>query len=449
MKHKKLYLLMAAVICIGIITSCGTASNTSYNNNENKSVDEDNRSIILNNDYTNEKRNQLLKEDIEFLGKELPKKHKNMFRHISRKEFDNQLIHLINRVNRLNNEEVFVEMNKIIAQIGDAHTNIGYLDGYIYPVKFYVFDDGIYVINADKNFEDIVYSKVVAVNGIDIGYVTEQLETLISHENDNWVSELIPTYLTMPIFMYGLGLIPDEKETVFSFEKSDREIVERHIPVVKYEDNIDYCILYDKERNVYDSDNEDNYWYEYLPEKNTLYFKYNICYDMDKLPFSEFNKNMFDEVKDYKINKIVIDLRHNAGGSDMIIKPFLIDLKEFNSKNRDTEIFIIASRSTFSSGIIGVLDIKETVPSSILVGEATGGSPNGFGEILNFELPNSKIPIYYSTKLIWLTDGIEKTILPDVELSPTINDFKENNDVFMNYIFNEKIGKPGSKITGN
>ena len=441
-KYKKRYFLFIIAICINIFSACGISDDATYWNQENELPDEDNRSYILNNDYTDEKRKQLLKEDIEFLRKELPRKHVNMYDNISWEEFNNQVVHLKNRVDRLENEEVFVEMDKIIAQIGDAHTHTDSFNlyKYRYPVLFYKFNDGIYVINADKSLEDILYSKVVEINGMDINYVTEQFKTLVSHENDSHVNAMVAQLLTFPIYMYGLSITSDYEEISVSFEKSDGEVVEKVIPSTT-SDKVDLCISYEDDRSVYvyDKDKEEYYWYEYLPEHNTLYFKYNVCRDMDAIPFSRFNHNMFNQIKDLQTDKIVVDLRSNGGGSTNIIIPFLESLSDFISKNPETEIFIIAGRNTFSAGADCILDIKKVADNygkspAVLIGEPTGGSPNCYGEVLSFELPNSKIKVSYSTKYYKLTDDGALTITPDVELSPSVNDFKENKDVFMDYI---------------
>jgi len=438
---KKIYFLLILMICTNILSSCNKSNNAIYENNETEP--QDTRSIILENDYTNEKRNQLLKEDIVFLSSELPKRHINMFTNISRDEFNNQIAHLINRIDRLENEEIFVEIDKIIASIEDGHTYSGAwtLYNYRYPITLYEFEDGIYVINADKNLKDILYSKVVKMNGMNINYVKEQLIPLIPHENDNFVKNYLSRYMSIPMFMYGLGISDKDKEILITFEKGDGSIVEKLINTVDF-DKFNPYFSYENERNVYlfNREYEDFYWYEYIPKYNTFYFKYNKCHDMDTLSFREFNNNMFKTINSLNVDKFVVDLRNNAGGSDIVIEPFLNSLSKYLPLNPETDIFIITGRETFSAGITGVLDIKRTLEnigrSAIIVGEATGGSPNSYGEVLSFELPNSRTPVQYSTKNFSLASKEIQTIKPDIELFPSINDFKDNKDVFMNYILN-------------
>lgn len=284
MKIRKQFLLLFLVTAI-ILSSCNIQTSSS----------EGNRNIILKNDYTNEKRNELLKADINFFGKQLTDKHKNPFHNITKEEFDANLDTLISKVGELTNIQVFVEMNKIIASLGDAHTGINYWDGFFYPLRFYCFNEGIYIIDADKSLEDILYTKVKKINGVDINIIIEQLKILIPHENEYWLKERLPDYLSVPVYMYGLGIIPDEEKTEFEFEGLNGEIIKNEIDILKYGEKANYISINNNDRDIYlfDQQNEDFYWYEYLNNDNILYFKYNVCANMEEINFISFSDSMF------------------------------------------------------------------------------------------------------------------------------------------------------------
>lgn len=409
---------------------------TSSQGMPDKQSSDDNRIIILTNDYTNEERNILLSDDVEYLKTQLPLRHKYPFDNISKKEFEEQMDDIKTKVNKLNNFQVFTEINKVISSIGDAHTSMNYFDGYTYPLNFYSFDDGIYVINADKSLGDILYTKLISINGVPVDSITDKLKNLISHENDSWAEALLPTYLELPVYMYGLGIIPDERVTTFSFKDRSGKIIKKDITTLPYGKYPDYCIKYNEKRNpyIYDQSSEKYYWYEIL-HNNVLYFKYNVCSNMKDEPFAKFNDEMFDTVKDYDLDKIVVDLRNNSGGDSRIINPFLDSLSEYIASNDETKVYIVIGRDTFSSGVMAALDVKNTVPA-ILIGEDTGGSPNSYGEVRTLNLPNSQIPVTYSVKYFKMTNDNAQTIKPDVEIKPSVTDFEDSNDVVMEYILN-------------
>lgn len=330
-------------------------------------------------------------------------------------------------------------MNKIIASLGDAHTGINYWDGFFYPLRFYCFNEGIYIIDADKSLEDILYTKVKKINGVDINIIIEQLKILIPHENEYWLKERLPDYLSVPVYMYGLGIIPDEEKTEFEFEGLNGEIIKKEIDILKYGEKANYISINNNDRDIYlfDQQNEDFYWYEYLNNDNILYFKYNVCANMEEINFISFSDSMFETIENYDIEKFVIDLRHNSGGNSTVINPFLTSISKLAENNPEMKIYVITGRQTFSSGVMAVIDIKEKVPV-ILIGESTGGSPNSYGEVKSFELTNSKIPVYYSVKYFQMTNDGANTVSPDITVEAGINDFINNNDVIMEYIKMDK-----------
>ena len=72
-----------------------------------------------------------------------------------------------------------------------------------------------------------------------------------------------------------------------------------------------------------------------------------------------------------------------------------------------------------------------------MIGEPSGGKPNCYGEILRFNLPNSKFSVSYSTKYYKLIDDDNVDALyPDKMVEETIEDYK---NLLMNVVeFNEK-----------
>jgi len=61
----------------------------------------------------------------------------------------------------------------------------------------------------------------------------------------------------------------------------------------------------------------------------------------------------------------------------------------------------------------------------MLIGEPTGGKPNCYGEILRFNLPNSKFNVSYSTRYYKvIEDDSVDALYPDKIVEETIDDFK-------------------------
>ena len=70
------------------------------------------------------------------------------------------------------------------------------------------------------------------------------------------------------------------------------------------------------------------------------------------------------------------------------------------------------------------------------MGEATGGEPNHYGEVKQFELPNSEKPIRYSTKYFkWVEEDIN-TLAPDKVIEESFAAYREGTDPVLEWIGN-------------
>jgi len=63
-------------------------------------------------------------EDLRFMAKEMVRTHKNLYHSVSADAFATMVETLNARIPSLTRAEVIVEMAKIVAAVGDGHTNI-------------------------------------------------------------------------------------------------------------------------------------------------------------------------------------------------------------------------------------------------------------------------------------------------------------------------------------
>jgi len=71
-------------------------------------------------------------------------------------------------------------------------------------------------------------------------------------------------------------------------------------------------------------------------------------------------------------------------------------------------------------------DLKQHA-NAVLYGEPTGAKPSHFGDIRNFNLPNSKLNIVYSTKYFDLGTNSD-TLMLDVEVVTDIDSYLKGID---------------------
>lgn len=187
----------------------------------------------------------------------------------------------------------------------------------------------------------------------------------------------------------------------------------------------------------------------------------------NKEDFIAFMSSTFKELKDKKINKLIIDLRGNSGGKDIfgsLLYSYLTD-KDFNyyqsleTVNRKLTIddhpnlrIQKPSVNNFSGPVFFLINglsfsatsefcaIAKSKNRGVFIGEETGGGYDGntSGNFIDSILPNTKIAIAIPT--IKYTMEVPKSkykgrgIIPDYIVTPNIQDIIQNKDIQMEFV---------------
>jgi len=134
------------------------------------------------------------------------------------------------------------------------------------------------------------------------------------------------------------------------------------------------------------------------------------------------------------VESLIIDLRNNFGGNSSLLTPFMNYVKRCDKINRKNKLFVIIGRETFSSALLNAYFLKENT-SAIFLGEPTGGKPNCYGELERLTLKNSGLTVCYSTKYYKIIeDDSLPSLLPDVNIALTIQNYVNNEDPCLEYI---------------
>jgi C-terminal processing protease CtpA/Prc len=171
---------------------------------------------------------------------------------------------------------------------------------------------------------------------------------------------------------------------------------------------------------------KENYWFNYDPDRKTLYFNYNNCRDEQDNPFANFNSELFTFIASHQPEKIILDLRYNNGGNSGILNPFIEKIKD-SYLNRKGKFFVLIGKQTFSSAVMNAVDLKRN-SNALFIGEATSGNINHYGEVRGFSLPKSKIVIAYSTRYWETWKGIKGPLKPDIYVKYSIKNYAEGRD---------------------
>lgn len=376
------------------------------------------------------------REDLKTLAVELPQRHKNLFFHLSREKFAQAVADLSAAVPQLSDAEIRLELWRLAAKIGDAHTRIQYENEQVFPVSFYQFVDGVFVSAATEEQRALLGAQLLKVGETGIEQVKAALQQIIPVENESWFNAQFPRYLTDPQLLVLLKILPNAQAGRFTFKAQDgKNFSVTFAPVaVKTAPKLLRPFDWTKAPLPLQYRNPQAfYWYEYLPDHKTLYLNYNRCQQMPDKPFQAFAAEVWKAIEEGGAERLVIDLRRNGGGNSSVFDPFIAALSQHARLNQPGKVFVLIGRATFSSAYLNALRLKRET-KALLVGEPTGQKPNHFGEVREFSLPHSKLVIRYSTKFFQTMDGDPPTLNPDHLIDRSAQDFYEGRDPLLDWV---------------
>lgn len=128
---------------------------------------------------------------------------------------------------RLSEREIIVRMMKLVSAIRDGHTTLlpvapnGF--NHWFPISFYKFSDGLYVVAADKRYRDLIGCKVLTIGNSTAEVAFDKTADLLSSDND-FGREWNTFFLSSGDALVGLWLISRAAELPLELLSKDEGI---------------------------------------------------------------------------------------------------------------------------------------------------------------------------------------------------------------------------------
>ena len=375
-------------------------------------------------------------QDLAYLAKELPRLHLNAFHTMRPDEFQGYVQEVRAGIPTLSDNEIIVRLMALVARTGDGHTTLNFTSLYqgeepwrIFPLRLMWLQDQWYVTGADGSNAHLLGSRLVAIEEVPADEAYNRIRPIIAADNEMQRRNTGATLLVTADVLAALDIIEAVDHAQFTFMLLDGQsidlVIESAAPQMVQLQGLQTpsAQIPLAQRNP-----ERWYWYETLPQANMLYFQYDVCDEMEDLPFAEFTTSLFKAVDDEALTRIVVDLRANGGGNSAVLRPFLQEL----AARPEVEVVVLIGRRTFSSALMNAIELDQQA-GALLVGEPTGGRPNHYGEVGSFQLPNSQLQVGYSTKHFrMLPDADPPSLEPDIAAPPTIESLLSGEDAALN-----------------
>jgi hypothetical protein len=387
--------------------------------------------------------------DVRVLVEELPKRHIDPFKKITRDRFIEEADRLCADTARLTLDQFHVRLLQLVALLGDGHTTLSWGDAQTdfgrLPVSIVRLKDGYFIDGIDPGHAALLGGRIIRAGDLDIGVAAARIATLFPYENDASMYNGVSWWLGVPEALEVLGIVPTRRQVALHVQTRDGKPLTATLAPAPRGKPITFVVLptqdmlkWPKLTNV----RPDFYWFEHVPEHKSVYLRYDRCANDPKKILLLFSKELFEflDAHESDAQRVIIDLRRNGGGNSLVFAPVIAGLATRERFTRGGNVIVLIGPRTFSSGMMNALQLKQHA-GAVLMGRPTGQKPNSFGEVRSFPLPNLGATMNYSTKrFTQIEEDDPPSLMPDVLVEPTADDYFAGRDVALERAL--EMGRP-------
>lgn len=381
------------------------------------------------------------RRDLEFLISEARRMHADPGRPAFSSAFDSMATALHEQIPRLSDDAILQGLKRLLVLLGDGHTSVFgpepesmlVFESRVLPLRFYHFDDGLYVIDGVDAARCWIGSRVTAFGPVAVEDALHQLAPLTPADNRMTVRWLgVRHVLPRLRFLHAIGATDDPDRATLTLrdptgrthrvtlEGGDHEFGTKLMPPPGA----------DTPAPLYLREVDRNYWLEALSGHDAVYVQFNQVRNLEDGPsIATFADTVRSTLEGTGARNAIIDVRHNNGGDNGLLGPLVRTLVWWQEEDADHRIFVLTGRNTFSAAQSFITHLDRWT-DAVFVGEPSSSRPNHAGESTNVVLPYSRVRASVST-LYWQDsdpDDRRPWIAPRVPVALTSEDYFANRD---------------------
>jgi len=442
---------------------------------------------------------QELKHDLDFLFQTYSDVHPNLYASISKSS-------VLKKIDKVKNEmtypmtrtDFYIKVAPIVTLLSDGHTNLFYPfeeynhraknGGLVFPFDLTLrHDDVLIKANYSSDSSIVAGTKLISINEVPSKTIVDSLLQFKTGKRITFRYNSLERQFRALLW------------TVYKFDNQFKVVLLS--PSAKKPDTLQVngvTVETIKAKRNISTLSVVNYSFHSLPGEKIGIIDFRYFFDLDK--FNVFLEQTFKQIKAERINRLIIDIRNNGGGSsklgDALLnyltnEPFVqgsrmevkaskqikayykkfipgilrwLPLQFVNSFGRklwatpedslavfsfepeqppdnplgfNGKIYVLIGAHTFSSATLLAATIKD-YNIGILVGEETGGLATGFGDVYPFDLPHTHLFAGVSHKRFVRPSGEDdgRGVLPDYEVKQSKENLSNGLDTVMEFVKN-------------
>jgi hypothetical protein len=359
-------------------------------------------------------------DDLHTLAVELPKRHVEPFRRITRDQFHGAVDSLALAIPHLSPAQVVLGFSRLVALIGDGHTSFFPSDqdvvpfDHSYPLRLFDFDDGLYVVAAPFAEASLVGRRVTRIGSLEADSAMASIAPYIARDNDMEIRYTAPDLLLSAEVLHALGISASPDSAVFGFDGDRPLVVTLHAVADSALDRASWkpanAALGDTAKSASPNflfsmpwmlaHRHESYWFTARDSDHVAYFQYNQCWDQKgRASFAAAADSMFAWLDAHPAYGLVVDMRQNFGGEPKVARPLIDGIVARPRLMAPGRLHLLVGRRTFSAALTNAAELRWHA-HAITVGEPPRGRPNSPSEGRDLVLPHSRAHVSISTKWV-------------------------------------------------
>ena len=396
--------------------------------------------------------------DIEHVVSEARRVHAGPARPAHSPAFADAAADLARRIPELPDRRIAVELQRLMAMLGDGHSLVyprpsprmpfGTL-----PIDVYVFEDGVYVVDGSGPAAELVGSRVVRIGSRPTEDVLREMAPYVSRDNDMALKAFAGVYLVVPAFLETWGAADRPERATLTLSDSsgaNRTITLEAGPARRIRRRLAPPRVASQPPPLYLQRTTTAYFTQPLPDHGALYFQFNQVMNAPETLLAAFASHLGVELASTRAEHLIVDVRHNSGGNNMLLAPLIDTIAGFASGSRERGLYVLTGRSTFSAAQNFINRLERRVPSAIFAGEPSMSSPNFTGEDNPVPLPFSGLTVSISNRYWQDSDAADRRpwIAPHLPVALSSRDWLENRDPVLDAVLQaigerRELSRPG------
>lgn len=395
--------------------------------------------VSLTPDLTPDLTKEQWRQDLRYLAKELSRRHKNAFHTVSKERFESAVAELDAAIPSLQEHQILVGLRRIVAMIGDAHTALAPPENFHrYPLTLYWFGSDLRVLRTTQRYRRALGARVVGVGTLPLAQVVARVDTLVPHENDQFVRYSDVSYMPLAEVLQALKVVPDLERAEWTFSDDKGERFSLELEAVAQDAKVEWLTTL-REVPFYRQRSSELMWFTILSDSQTAYLNLKVYPDGDT--FKRVAAALWKQVDETRPKRLVIDVRQSYGGDFIKFQNYLLkDIKQRSDFRKPGSLYVIIGRSTVSASMVNAIELRKE-QNAVIVGEPTGSKPNNYSENDHFTLPNSHLEISYSTRYYKLQAEDTASLIPDKLIEPVWDTYTAGRDSAMEWILAQPLSK--------